>query len=99
MELESWDNDTVAVNITNSSGEEWTYGEHFALQVLLDNTWYQIPPERTADWGFTDVALVIPDGETQARKYSIAPYGSLPEGTYRLVLPEGLHVEGGIDIL
>ncbi|MCL2403843.1 MAG: hypothetical protein FWC86_06430, partial [Coriobacteriia bacterium] len=30
MELESWDNDTVAVNITNSSGEEWTYGEHFA---------------------------------------------------------------------
>ena len=43
MTLESWDKDTVKVNIENHRGTDWMYGEHYSLQLLLDGVWYEIP--------------------------------------------------------
>ena len=91
MALNSWDNDTVSVNIANNSGMEWMYGEYYSLQVLLDGSWYEIPPI-PGHWGFNDIGLIVQDGEVQEKTYYLAMYGKLPEGTYRLVA-YGLSVE------
>lgn len=56
MTLDSWDKDIAAVTINNESGGEWSCGEFYELQVLIDGVWYEIPAmpgnwDLTA-WGF-----------------------------------------------
>jgi hypothetical protein len=91
MELDSWDSDTVSVIISNKNDTEWMYGEHYTLQVLLDDVWYDIPPT-PGNWGFNDIGLIVQPGEEQEKTYSLAMYGKIPPGTYRLVA-YGLTVE------
>ena len=91
MTLESWDDETVSVNIVNNSGTEWMYGEHYYLQVSLDGVWYEIPAT-PGNWGFNDIGLIVQDGEEQNKTYNLTMYGELPAGTYRLVA-YGLSVE------
>ena len=90
MTLNSWENDSVSVTITNTGDEEWGYGEHFHLEVLLDDVWYSIPA--TSDMCFTDIGLIVQPGEEQEKTYNLSMYGELPVGTYRLVA-YGLSVE------
>lgn len=92
MALEKWEDNAVTVNIANESGAEWSYGEYYSLQVLLDGVWYEIPPV-PGNWGFNDIAYVIQDGEEQEKTYHLTMYGDLPAGTYRLI-SENLSVEG-----
>ena len=91
MTVESWDKDTVKVNIENHRGTDWMYGEHYSLQLLLDGVWYEIPamPEH---WGFNDIGLAVQAGESQNKIYHLTMYGELPAGTYRIVV-YGLSVE------
>jgi len=91
MTLDAWEGDAVTVNIINESGAEWSYGEHYSLQVLLDSVWYEIPSV-PGNWGFNDIAYIIHDGEKQDKTYNLTMYGDLPAGTYRLVA-ENLSVE------
>ena len=90
MALEDWAKDTVTVSITNKSGKEWTYGDPYVLQTLLDNQWYDIP---TIDGSgaFFLTGYLINDGEKKIKTYNLLIYGDLPSGTYRLVT-EGLFV-------
>ena len=87
MTLESWRKDTVTVNITNNGAEDWMYGEYFALEVLLNGAWYEIPAT-PGNWAFNSLGLIVQSGETQSKTYSLAMYGELPYGTYRLVAYE-----------
>jgi hypothetical protein len=89
--LESWDKDTVKVNIENNSGRDWMYGEHYGVQLLLDGVWYDVPP-MPGHWGFTDIGLIVRAGERHNMTYHLTMYGELPAGTYRLAA-YGLSVE------
>lgn len=91
MTLEAWEDDAVTVNIINESGAEWSYGEYYSLQVLLDGMWYEIPAV-PGNWGFNDIAYIIQDGEKQDKTFHLTMYGNLPAGVYRLVA-ENLSVE------
>jgi len=91
MTLEAWEDDAVTVTITNESGAEWSYGEYYNLQVLLDGVWYEIPAV-PGNWSFHDIAFTIQDGENQDKTYNLTMYGNLPAGKYRLVA-ENLSVE------
>lgn len=84
MTLNSWEVDTVTVNIINNSGSEWFYGEYYRLQVLLDDEWYEIPTA-SGNFGFNDIGFIIKDGEERSMTYHLTMYGDLPNGTYRLV--------------
>ena len=86
MTLESWDNDSVTVNITNNSRFVWTYGEFFSIQVLLDGVWCDVPI--LPDWYQPTPAIGygLSPGETTNKTYYLQKYGELPEGIYRLVV-------------
>ena len=94
MTLESWDKDTVKVNIANHRGTDWMYGEHYSLQLLLDGVWYEIPTT-PGNWVFNDIGLVVQADERQSKIYHLTIYGELPAGTYRIVA-YGLSVELGL---
>jgi len=87
MTLVSWDKDEVTVTIANDSGAEWSYGEHYVLQVLLSGVWYDVPAV-PGNWAFNDIAYIILDGGRQDKTYHLGMYGDLPAGTYRLVSSE-----------
>lgn len=78
--------------LTNASSEEWVYGESFSLDVLLDGVWYSVPTEPSVNWGFIDLAYILPAGEARTEHYNLGMFGDLPAGTYRLVV-EGLTAE------
>ena len=90
MTLVDWNREQVTVTITNENDEEWMYGEHFSLHVLLDGRWYDVPP--LPDWAFADIGLIIPPGGEVEHVYHLAMFGELPSGTYRIAA-YGLYVE------
>jgi len=94
MTLNSWENNSVSVYITNENDTEWMYGQHFEIHVLLNNIWYDIPVDKD-NWVFTDEGLIVQAGETIEHNYNLLMYGHLPAGTYRIVA-YGLFVENTI---
>lgn len=82
----------VSATITNEGSKEWTYGEAFSLEVLLDGVWYSVPTVPAGNWGFVSIGYILPGGEAREESYSLTMYGDLPSGTYRLVV-EGLTAE------
>jgi len=84
MELISWHNEIVTVNFRNNSSDDWSYGEGFFLQVLLDGVWYEVP-FFPGSWGFLAVGHIVRSGEEREQTYNLAIYGELPPGKYRLV--------------
>jgi len=89
--LNSWDSDTVSVDITNHNDIEWMYGQHYELHVLLDGIWYGVPTDH-GSWGFTDEGLIVQAGQSIEHIYHLQMFGDLHSGTYRLVA-YGLYVE------
>lgn len=51
------------------------------LQVLLDGQWYEVPSEEYATAG---VGLELEPGDSVSGQYSLSPYGTLPDGQYRI---------------
>lgn len=92
MTLVEMEGKTITVLLSNQSGEEWYYGEYYHLEVQLDGSWYQIPTDSTLEWGFHDIAMILPDGKTAEQTYNLEMYGTLPDGLYRLAA-ENLTVE------
>ncbi len=88
----SRENDAITVAFENQGDAQWTYGKYFSLHVLLDGIWYVVPPIPDSIWGFPDIACILPAHTAQQETYSLTMYGSLPDGTYRLVA-ENLAVE------
>ena len=84
--------DHLTVELTNSSGTDWCYGEYFSLQVLLNGAWYSVPVLDDKNYAFIDIGIILPAGKSQSKSYSLNSYGTLPTGTYRLVV-EGMSVE------
>ena len=95
MNLVEWTEEKVSVTIRSDRAEEWCYGEYFHLEVLLDGTWYNVPVTPEQNWGFTDIGIILQPYDENGESYSLAMYGELPPGGYRLVV-EGLAVEGEI---
>ena len=88
----------TALNVTieNNSVKEWEYGQNFAVQVLLDGVWYDVPTTPDTNWVFTSELMILPKGEKVDRSYGLHMYGELPMGTYRLVV-EGITAEFEIE--
>lgn len=87
----------ITVKLTNTNETDWCFGEYFSLQVLLDGVWYNVPVLDDKNYGFNDIGIILPAGESREESYSLSMYGTLPEGTYRLVV-EGMSVEFSLPI-
>lgn len=95
MVLTEQEGKLLTVELTNHGTEEWCYGTYFSVQALVDGVWYRVPttPE---NWGFNDIAMILPPGETREESYNLTMYGQLPAGTYRLLV-EGMTAEFEIE--
>ena len=86
-----WDDEKVAVEITNNGDQAWEYGRGYHYEVLLGASWYYVPSQ-TENLAVTAEAFVLNVGETVSMTFGFEDYGKLPEGAYRLVLTDGVTV-------
>lgn len=91
MTLDAWEGDNAVVILSNESGEDFSFGEFFEVQVRLGDVWYEIPTV-PGNWGFGCLGYYLPAGESQNMTHHMSMYGTLPSGTYRIVL-NGLTAE------
>lgn len=91
MTLDAWEENSAVVIISNDSDEDWSFGEFYEVQVLLDDIWYEIPTV-PGNWGFNCLGYYLPAGQSQSMTHYMSMYGALPSGTYRIVL-NGLSTE------
>ena len=74
----------LSLVITNHTGEEFSYGTEYRLEVQLDDQWYILPAEE--ELYFTSIGvMLLPDG---INSENIAPEEyreHLPPGHYRVV--------------
>ena len=82
MELIEQTNESLTVEFKNNDNDPWIYGERFAIQVLVDNEWYIVPSEMV----FNLIGYNLYPNESITKTYDISSYGTLPSGTYRLVV-------------
>ena len=90
VELVEQNAEAITVEITNEGTEDWDYGYAYAVQVLLDGAWYDLPAEQ--EMSFIEILLMIPQGISTTETYALKPYGELPVGIYRVV-SNGLTIE------
>lgn len=90
MKLVSVSAEQAVVRYVNQRFEAWSYGLSTELHVLSNGEWYRLPTQK--DYGVSSIAMLVSAGQSREQDYSLAPYGQLPAGTYRLV-SNGLSVE------
>lgn len=79
---------TLTARLTNQTNREWCYGAFYSLQVNLDGKWYDIPTTSGTNWAFNAIAYILPAGGEAPKIYSLAMYGILPDGHYRIITEE-----------
>ena len=85
LELVSQESNAITLRFENTGREEWMFGEYYALDVLLDGAWYEVPPT-PGNWGFNDIGYMLSAGDSREESYLLTMYGELPAGTYRIVV-------------
>lgn len=69
----------------NNGTEEWTFGTYYSLQVRLGEEWYHVPVSPEENWAFNDIGYIVMPGGDWEETYSLAMYGDLPAGHYRML--------------
>lgn len=83
------EDDELVVFIKNQGDSLYLGNKYtFAIEVYLDDTWYDIPRDEWEIYHRGDVPGVGPGEEGQIT-YSLSKYKELPAGTYRLVTGSG----------
>ncbi|WP_046175675.1 immunoglobulin-like domain-containing protein [Domibacillus indicus] len=82
------DEETISIEIQNSSKQEVMYGKHFTMDKKVDGVWRTVPFEDGA--AFIEVALFIPPGEMAVEEVTLSLFKQpLSEGIYRIVKTVG----------
>lgn len=76
----------ITARLTNTGSVDWTYGEAFSLDVLVDGQWYAVPILPDKNYGFIGIGYTLRPGASTEKTYYLGMYGDLPSGTYRLVV-------------
>lgn len=92
IEILSVSSGGITTRLTNTGTKEWTYGEAFSLDVLVDGKWYAVPVLPDKNYGFVSIGYPLKPGTSAEKMFYLGMHGDLPSGTYRLVV-EGLTAE------
>ena len=80
--------DGLTLEFISEADRELIYGSFYALEIKLDGKWYQLPYiyEGEGDIGWDDIAYIVPaKGSSQWSTDWKWLYGSLSDGTYRII--------------
>lgn len=92
MNLTEQTAEAVTVTLRNDSSAQWQYGEHWQLEVAVEDGWHNVPAI-PGNWGFIDIGYLLQPGQTAERTFRLdVMYGDLPTGQYRVVF-NGLTAE------
>ncbi len=83
LSISAIEDNTVTILIQNKSSEDFIYGTYYSLHKEIDGVWYVLPP-KLSNYGFTDIAYVMPVGENREEQCDLTMYGELLEGHYRI---------------
>ena len=72
----------IVLELKNEGQASWMYGEDYALQVLLNGTWYDVPANGIL--AFTAIGYGLEPGESRKISCLLTPFGDLPAGRYRI---------------
>lgn len=76
----------LTVLLQNKSNSECIFGEYFYLERKQDGNWYKVPVTIKEDYGFEDIAYILPPHEeTEWEVDWNWLYGSLESGEYRII--------------
>lgn len=76
----------LTVVFKNNSDIECIYGEYFYLEKKYDGKWYEVPIAIKENYGFEDIAYILPaNEETEWVVDWDWLYGSLEAGEYRII--------------
>ncbi len=80
--------DGLSLDFASEAERELIYGSFYAIEVKLDGKWYQLPYvyEGEGQIGWDDIAYIVPaEGSSRWSTDWKWLYGSLSEGSYRIV--------------
>lgn len=70
--------------ITNQTGEEYSYGLDYWLEVQLEDTWYVLPADE--ELSFAALAVILQADGINSEVVELKQYrAELPDGRYRIV--------------
>ncbi|MGE4277773.1 MAG: immunoglobulin-like domain-containing protein [Lawsonibacter sp.] len=75
---------TLELTFVNDSSQAFYHGDppdYCGLEVQSDGAWYQVPHK---DYSTAGVGAVTGPGERFTFKPNLSPYGTLPDGQYRI---------------
>ena len=84
LQVTARSDEILKLKLENKGSDNWVYGEDFALQVLLDGGWYNVPPMMTDTLVFSAIGYCLSPGQSTDISCSLVPFGKLPAGQYRL---------------
>ena len=78
----------ISLSLQNMTDNEYTYGSHYALYVLVNDVWEPVTPI-IESWAFTDIGFTLyPQSITDTIVVDwVWLYGELPSGEYRIQKP------------
>lgn len=83
LSISAIEGNNVTVVINNNSSEDFVYGSYYSLQKEIEGTWYVLP-HKLSNYAFTDIAYIIPGGESREEVCDLTMYGELLDGHYRI---------------
>ena len=83
MRVVDYKDGILTVEIDNHSGYEMEYGNEYSLQKLEGEEWVEVKPKQ--EYGWMDIAHIIPDLTVNTETYDLTPFGTLSPGKYKLV--------------
>lgn len=80
----TYDTEVIEIVYSNTSDEEFSYGEAPHLEVKLDDKWYIVPYQEDANW--SDLAyILLPEDKYKDEFFVTKCYGNLYPGNYRFI--------------
>lgn len=95
LSISAIDGNIVKVLLQNNSSDDFIYGTYYSLHKEIDGVWY-ILPNKLSNYGFTDIAMILANGESREEQCDLTMYGELQDGHYRIE-KEGLVAEFSIN--
>ena len=83
MRVVDYKDGILTVEIDNHSGYEMEYGDEYSLQKLEGEEWVDV--ESKQEYGWDEIAHIIPDLTVNTETYDLTPFGTLSPGKYKLV--------------
>ncbi|MFC4356278.1 immunoglobulin-like domain-containing protein [Chryseomicrobium palamuruense] len=85
----------VVIKMTNYTDENLWYGEGFTLEESINEKWYVVPYQGTDGHNVPAIGYILNANQTDEKEITWTyPYGTLSEGTYRLILSFGVEDSG-----